>query len=520
MAEQLSYLSDQERLSIYNTIVDGCQHLWSKGKLQEQKLKEVLDKFIELGESDPFFLVHFTSYAAKNLDSKDLKIVSIFANSLSSADGTPFSQGSAYKKPNFRIVSQAALQDLDSKLVSRIIEIANVKQSLGKKYKEGTHFSRSLKTAVRKYLKYREMNPKALEGVRKVGLSKTYQTLYKSLHLAPSIEAAAILGWKQKKGEKIKKVKFFDFKGLSDLEIAERIRKEKLPPTGVLGALEKKISPVIAVAILEQATGDQAVILRELFDSQGLLKNKQVMEVFTNKIQDAKTALDRVEKINTEVDEEVTKVLKKAKADKRKQSVGDIGRIFLHIDISGSMSGTIEFAKEKGSIIAECVKNPQDNFFWGLFNSQGYLMKKPDTFEKDAFAALLFGIRAGGGTNCFACFEYARKQGCDIDFYVTDQDPDSHTATKVKILENFKNAGVAMPKAVVIVDISNKKCTSLADAFNQVGVPVTTMKPNSLTESALVAQAVRTATLGPVSIIEEIMNTPLLKLPVWWESAK
>jgi len=49
-------------------------------------------------------------------------------------------------------------------------------------------------------------------------------------------------------------------------EDAEKIRKEKLPPTGVIGALPDKISPVIAVSILEQASGNQAVILRELFD--------------------------------------------------------------------------------------------------------------------------------------------------------------------------------------------------------------------------------------------------------------
>ena len=90
MERELGFLSDQDRLNAYQTIVNGCQHLWSKGKLVPEKLNPVLDTFMVLAEKDPYFLAHFTSYAVKKLDSKDLKVVSIFVNSLSDADGTAF----------------------------------------------------------------------------------------------------------------------------------------------------------------------------------------------------------------------------------------------------------------------------------------------------------------------------------------------------------------------------------------------------------------------------------------------
>jgi hypothetical protein len=518
---QLSCLSDSERLEAYNSLVSGCMHLWSKGKLQEDRLKPILDTFMNLAENDPIFLAHFTSYVIKNTDSKDLKVVATFANSLSDADGTPFSLGSKYKKPNLRIISHAALQHLDPKEVQRVVDIANIKQVLGSKRK-ATHFARSLQTAVKKYIRFREQNPKALEGIKKVGLSNRFQDLYRSVHISPSEEAASILGWKQgskKKGnvQEIEKKEYFNFEGLSDLEIAEKIRTEKLPATGVLGALPGKISPVIAVAVLEQCTGNQAVILRELFDKEGLLKNKEVMAFFTEKISEAKTALDRVERIKTDIDEEVQKVLKTAKSKKRKEQVGDIGKIFLHIDISQSMNRVIDYAKEKGSIIAECVQNPEENFHWGLFNDRGMILKQPDSFEKDAFQAALYGVRSAGMTDCLACYPYAREQGCDVDIFLTDQ---GHNGPPIgNIIRKYDNEGLGRPKAIVIVDFADRRGDCyFYDHLVEIGIPVSFIKPDALNESALVAQAVRQAILGPVQVIDEIMSTELLSLPQWYEA--
>jgi len=530
---QLSYLNDNDRLKAYQIITEGCAHLWSKGKLQEDKLNGTLSNLMNLADKDPYFLARFTSYAIKKLDSKDLKVLTVFANSLSDADGKPFivehdNEGrpvysDKFKKPNLRIVSQAGVQGLNPKLVSRVIEIANIKQPLGDKYKEGTHFSNSLKTAVKKYIKFRENNPKAMEGIKKAGFAPTIKHLYRMLHIAPSEETAEILGWQQKKGKKIKKKKLFDFNGMDDLQIAEKIRNDNLPPLGVLGALPDKISPVIAVAILEQASGDQAVILRGLFDSQGLLKDKEVMKVFESKIKTAKTALDRVDKINTEVDEAVEKTLKKAKAEKRKEDVGNIGKIFIHLDISSSMDSAIEFAKERGAIIAECIQNPEENFHWGAFNDLGYGIPKPKSFEKDGFMSALYGIRASGMTDCLACYTAARRVNADVDIYITDQQHNGYPMEQR--IRDCDNKGLGRPKAVVIVDFSKihsryryREDEVLRDVFEQVGIPVTVVQPDTLTESALVTQAIKTAMLGAVAVIDDIMKTPLLKLPEWWAS--
>lgn len=519
MESTLSYLNDEDRLKAYHSITDGCKHLWSKNKLQKDKFLRVLETFEVLAEKDPYFLAHFTSYAINKLPSKDLKVVATFINALSDADGTPFSLGSKYRKPNLRMVSQAALQDLDPKLVSRVIELANLKIKIGSR-PEGTHFPRSLKTAVKKYLRFREQNPKALEGIKKVGFSNVVKNIYRNTHTSPSDEAASILNWKQKDGRDIQMRKnTFDFSGMGDLAIATKIREDRLPPTGVLGALPNKISPVVAVAILEQATGDQAVVLTSLFEQQGLLKDREVKKVYSDKLKTAKTALDRIDRIKKELDEDVVKVMKTAKAEKRKDDVGDIGKVFVHIDTSSSMDRAIELAKESGAIFAECVKNPVANFHWGTFSSSGKLLPVPGTFEKDAFASALYGVRASGMTDCLALYKEARKKGCDIDVYITDQ---GHNVGSIEDrIAKVEAEGLGKPKAVVIVNVDNHwNDNTLKVGFEKAGIPVTEINPDSLKESALVTQTIKTALLGANAILDDIMAEPLLTLPSWWYSVK
>ena len=512
----LSYLDDATRLNAYNFITKGCMHIWSKNKLQEDKLKPILDTFAELAEKDPLFLAHFTSYIHRKLDSKDLKVISTFASSLSDADGTPFSPGSEFSKPNWRIISQSALQNLDPKLVLRVLKLANTKQAFGSK-PIATHFSKQLRTAAKKYIKYREQNPKSLEGIKKSGLTDTFTALYRIARTAPSKEAVQILEWKQKPNYpgfcEITKSNLFDFSNLTDLQIAEKIQKENLKPIAVLGALQNKISPVVAAAILEQSTGDQAVILTEMFEQQGLLKNKEVKQLYENKLKTAKNALDRVDRIKAKLDQETEEILKTVKADSRKKAVGTVGKLFLHIDISGSMDQALGIAIDKGAIIAECVQNPQDNFYWGLFNDKGRVLPNPQTFTKDAFKALLYGVRAMGGTDCLALYEQARQLGCDTDVYITDE---QHTNGDIKTrIETFRRK-YPDPKQVVIVRIGHLYRGGLSEQLQQCGIPVTILDPNQLTESALVTQAIKTAIKGTAAILEEIMSEPLLTLPKWW----
>lgn len=522
--EALPYLTNEERLKVYNLLLQATTHAWSKGKLQTDKALEILKTLVPLTQSDPYFLVHVLSYAVKNSASKDLQVFSTYANALSSADGSAFSPGSKYFKPNLRYISAAAIQQLDPKLVNRVVEIASLKYGIDGVFNEARHFPRVLRTAIAKYIRYREANTEMIRGIKKAGLAKTFQNTYRRLHLSPSDGTAAILRWQQKK----KKIDFekpeIDFKGLSDLEVANVIREKKLPVLGVLGALaqaQKKVSPVIAVALLETATGNQAVILRKTFEDAGVLKDKEVMELYQKKIMEAKTALDRVETISKDASEEVKKVMKKARAEKRKEQVGEIGKVFLHIDKSGSMEEALDFAKEKGAIIAELVNNPTKNFRWGLFDTFSEELPLPQEFIADAFKAILFGKIADGGTDAFALYPTARQFGADVDIFCSDGGHNvGDLADKIGDYHR-NNPTISKPRACVIIQFNiggyfGEDWDAIKEGYEASQIPCVIMKPETLTNSALVAQAVRGAIKGPIAVVEEIMSTELLKLPDWY----
>lgn len=514
--EALPFLSSQERLNAYQIIIDGCSHIYSKNKLQLDKAKTVLEQLVPLTKKDPYFLAHLVSYALKNSKGKDLHVFLTYVAALSSADGTPFSPDSKYMKPNLRYLAAAALQQLDPKLAARVMEIANIKYAVKDQFNEARHFPTSLRTALEKYLTYRETNLEMVKGIKKAGLGNTLEVLYRGLHKAPTTDVAKILRWQQKN----KKIKFdsalIDFKDLTDIQIAKKIQKEKLSVLGVLGALPRPMSPVVAVAILEQCTGNQAVILRKTFEDAGVLKDPEVLKLYEKKIKTAKTALDRAETLSQTASKEVKEAMANARAEVRQEETKGLGKIYLHIDFSGSMDAAIEFAKERGTIIAECINDPTNNFKWGLFGSRGMELALPAEFVKDAFKAILFPFGSpNGATDCFALYPNARKFGADVDIFVTDQEHNTgNLGEKIKEFhEQFPQ--YAKPRACVIVDFSHGYQTVQA-AYEANNIPVAILKPDTLTQSALVVEAVKTAIKGPVQIIDEIMNTPLLSLPNWY----
>ena len=516
--ESLPFLSSRERLSAYSIILDGCSHIYSKNKLQQDKAIKALELLIPLTKNDPYFLAHFTSYALTKSKSKDLHVFLTYVSSLSSADGTAFSVGSKYKKPNLRYIAAAALHKLDPKLANRVMELASMKFNVQGHLNEARHFPTALRTSFEKYLQYRELNLEIMKGIKKAGLGNTIKTLYKALHKGPTEDVAKILRWQQKN----KKIAFdkplFDFKKMTDEEIAKKIQKEKLPVLGVLGALPRTVSPVIAVALLEQATGNQAVILRKTFEDAGVLKDKEVFELFQRKIKTAKTALDRVETISQTASDEVRKAMEGARSESRKEEMKGLGKLYLHIDDSGSMQAARQFAIERGAILAECVNDPKKNFGWGMFTGYPIPLPLPDEFIKDAFQAVLFGVRGGGSTDCFALYPEARKFEAEVDIFISDQEhTDGDLEYKIKHFHE-QNPTIAKPRACVIVDFGGGPSGDLKLAYEANNIPVSLLNPDKLVESALVVDAVKAAIQGPIVVIDEIMNTELLKLPDYYYS--
>jgi hypothetical protein len=160
----LEEYSDQKRLAIYKIITSACTHLYSKGKLQEDKFKDAAKTFADLAIHDPIFMAHFTAWSARK-DSKDMKVLTIFFNALNDANGTPFFKGSKKNKPNFREASYALLQTIDPHLALRVLELCHKRFEVAGMLNNSRHFPTGMKTAFRKYLHYREDNADMLREI-------------------------------------------------------------------------------------------------------------------------------------------------------------------------------------------------------------------------------------------------------------------------------------------------------------------------------------------------------------------
>jgi len=502
----------EERLAIYNLLLGSCTHLYSKNKLQESKFNEVSNTFIKLSKEDPLFMVHFTAWAAKR-DSKDLQILSIFFNALNDADGSPFFVGSKKNKPNFRMISAVLLQELSPHLALRLLELTRHKFGVNGYLSDGAHYPSFLKNAFKKYILYRENNLDMIRGIKKSGLGNKFIKMYRMVHMAPTPESAGILGWKQKDKEIV--VEKLNFDKMKPNEIAEYIVKNKLSPLFALSALpEGVMNAKIAKALLTNCSGNQTVILQNFFRRKGFLEIEEIKKLFGDKVRTAKTAVDRIDTLSKDLTDVEKKEMAETRSKVRKEIVGNIGKIFMHIDKSGSMRDAINFAKEKGAIFAECVSNPEENFGWGLFGTNGRALGTPNGFTKEDFHAALYGITANdGSTDCLATYEMARNFGADIDVYVTDQ---GHNVGQLNTRLNKLIEKKGKPTAAIIIDFSNGRDNTLKDGLEAVGIPVSIIKPTAMSESALVAQAVKQAVKGQVAIIEEILDTELPKLPRWY----
>lgn len=506
--EQLNEKPLDERLQFHSFITSACSHLYSKGKFQEERFLDIMPTFVKMAKEDPIFFAHLTSWAM-NQKSKDLKVLTVFFNSLNDADGLPFFSGSKRNKPNFRKVSAGALQNLDPHLALRVLELMRYKFELNDYLSYGAHYPSFMKTAFRRYILYRESNPNMVVGIKNGALAPKFIKMYKLMHMIPTKETAGILGWKQK-GRDIEKYTI-NFSKLNTDEIVKEITSSKLSPLIVLSSLsDDQVNSDVAKAILQNCSGNQAVILQNMFRRKGFLEIPEIRDLFGSKVLKAESTVDRIDTLSKELTDDEKKEMATVRSNVRKKQMGDIGKIFLHIDCSVSMQQAIEFAKESTSIIAECVNNPEENFGWGLFGINGKQLPLPSGFEKEDFHSALYGVRADAwGTNCLASYKFGRKMGADVEVFFTDQEHNSGD------LEKTIRAHDTKPKAVVIVDFK-QRYELLKNVFERNNIPVSIMKPEALKESALVAQAVNNAIKGQSAIIDEILETSLVRLPKWY----
>jgi len=109
-------------------------------------------------------------------------------------------------------------------------------------------------------------------------------------------------------------------------------------------------------------------------------------------------------------------------------------------------------------------------------------------------------------------------------FFITDQGHNvGDIVQRIKKI-HADNPSYVKPSVALIVDFSRESHYGSIDYLEvnlkTCGIPVSVIKPSSLSESALVAQSVSAALKGEMAIIDEILDTKLPTLPKWWDEIK
>ena len=192
---------------------------------------------------------------------------------------------------------RADKKDLNPKLLLRIHDllsldgVAQINRDLGFGKSARRPFLGRWPKAVEKWLRYREENPKMLEGLVRAGFRTTVMELARRIGYKPlTPRFFEILRWKQKQsddgrrsmaiGAEVKAAE--SWAGLNEMQICERIVAEKPNWKRVVGLLPKEVGvtrAIMTAAIEAKALSDKdLVILTPTIEELGLMKVQEVRE--------------------------------------------------------------------------------------------------------------------------------------------------------------------------------------------------------------------------------------------------
>jgi hypothetical protein len=518
----------------------------------------------EVWKMDNEFAARWASYAFRQ-EHRDLKVVLAAFLLVQSRKGEPVMDGGEhlFDDEDYRDVGEAMCliqqkgKDLNPKLLLRIYdvltlpEIAAINRELG--------FGKSVKhpflgrwpKVIEKWLRYREENPKMLEGLVKAGFGNTVKALARRIGYKPTTDKFfETLRWKQKQSEDGRRemaigkaVKAAEsWEGMGEQEICELIEKTKPNWKRIVGLLPKKVGvtrAIMAAAIESKCLSDKdLIILTPTIEELGLLK----VQAIKDRVSEALAAAEDMRAANIarnvrskELREEMEQGADKA-AQKAVEEVTKNLRVYFMVDVSGSMQGALEAAKP---LIAKFLQSfPLDRVHVSVFNTAGREITIKHASTKGVQAAFR-GINAGGGTDYGAGVRVLEKHkvGEDEDalfVFVGDEEARPfHQHVRASglnpvafgFLKCFAHGGAAGWR---LQQYGNDYATAVRETANQLGIPCFMIDEQTFEDPYAIPRTIRAlAAATPVgeitngrarprvTLIDQILKTDLLQKPAW-----
>ena len=557
-----------------NMVIDGARVVGEYRKPSDRKklfpeiaahlYRQVADIF----QADNEFAARWASYAFFQ-ENRDLKVILSAFMLVQNRAGAPVMEDGevVFHDDDYRDVGEAMFlikgkgnASMEPKLLERVgdllamPEIAAINRELGfGKSGKNPAFGRYEK-AVQKWLAYRELNPKMLEGLVAGGMRNTVIDLARRVHYKPVTPGFyEILRWKQKQcptghrllaiGTEVKAAE--SWAGLTEQAICEKIVADKPGFKRIVGLLPREVGltrAIMAAAIEAGSVSNKDLLqLSETLETLGLTEIEPFASRWKAALKEAKDqrALNLARNVKTvKVREALEDAADTATAKAFEKATKGL-RVYCMVDKSGSMEEAIERAityltKFLGGF-------PLDRLHVSVFNTVGteIQIKAPKAVAvKHAFA----GHTATGGTIYSSGVQVLAKHKPSADedvlfLFVGDQAGESGLQLAQAITASNLNPLAFGYLRVVDSKGRWKEGETVQMAARHLNIPcfdldekmftsddpyaVTRVLRDLIAATPVQKAGVRATAQAPVrvTLVQQILQTPLLTKPVWAEAA-
>lgn len=366
-----------------------------------RRLEEVSELHGRMLERDPVFYGHLAVWYARHGDVRDHKEVftaNLLASTVAGHRGAGF----------------VLLQELPPYQVARVVDF--VKRTRG-------GVPRSARTAVVRYLREREENPRHFDGAA-LRARKSMKHLYAGLHIKPSSRADAILFKDAPPADSLA----YAVKRLAQAETAaqaELIVEHKIPYTVAVGAV-RKLTPAVLAALINSMSPQETINNLKSLKARGALAHAEVKALVDEKLAEAATG-ERVSAFKAVraaeaagVDAGTTARLEHAASAQLRKRGRITKTTALLVDKSGSMTQAIEVGKRIAALVSDVA---EAKLYVYAFDTIGYPVVSAGRGELSDWERAFQHLKAQGGTSIGAPLETMRlrRQAVEQIILVTDE---------------------------------------------------------------------------------------------------
>jgi Mg-chelatase subunit ChlD len=507
----------------------------------------------EVYRLDHEFAARWASFAFGE-EHRDLKVVLAAFMLVQARRGDPVVDDGkvAFYDDDFRDVGEAMIlvrrkdgKDLHPKLLLRIHdllslpEIAAINRDLGFGKSARKPFLGRWPKAVEKWLRFREENPKLLEGLVAAGFRTSVIELARRVGYKPtSGRFFETLRWKQSQAEDGRRALVIgetfapseSWDALDEAAICMKIVETKPSWKVVVGRVPKAIGVTRAIAAAAIEAGSLSakdlVIATPTLEALGLLEFPEIKARWTAAVAAAedRRAANVAQRVKSK---ETAEILKDAADEAVKKAVAEVARdlrVYFFVDISGSMEGAIE--KAKADIATFLQGFPLDRLHVAVFNTVGREIRIPHASAAGVTNAFR-GIVAGGGTDygqgVWALRAHKPLPNEDALMIFIGDEEDG----KREFSNAVKESGLA-PMSFGLVRVGGGRGRAVRETARVLGIPCFEIDERTFADPYAIPRTIRAlvsatpvAAATPdqpkarVTLVETILKTALLTKPSW-----